>query len=43
MGLIVKEEDLDIGLMVGSGLGLTLDVKNAYDGFQSDTSACSSS
>ena len=36
-------EGLVIGSMVGSGLGLAVGVKDAYDGFQSDTSACSSS
>ena len=36
-------EGLVIGSMVGSGLGLAVGVKDAYDGFKSDTSACSSS
>ena len=36
-------EGLVIGSMVGSGLGLAVGVKDAYDGFKSDTSVCSSS
>ena len=35
-------EGLVIGSMVGSGLGLAVGVKDAYNGFKSDTSACSS-
>ena len=33
-------EGLVIGSMVGSGLGLAVGVKDAYDGFKSDTVGC---
>jgi len=36
-------EGLVIGSMVGSGLGLTVGVKDAYDGFKSDTVGCGTS
>ena len=35
-------EGLVIGSIVGSGLGLAVGVKNAYDGFKADTAGCSS-
>jgi hypothetical protein len=35
-------EGLVIGSMVGSGLGLAVGVKDAYDGFKSDTVGCDS-
>ena len=35
-------EGLVIGSMVGSGLGLAVGVKDAYDGFKSDTVGCGS-
>ena len=35
-------EGVVIGAAVGSGLGLAVGVKNAYDGFQADTAGCSS-
>ena len=35
-------ESVVIGAAVGSGLGLAVGVKNAYDGFQADTAGCSS-
>ena len=31
-----------IGAAVGSGLGLVVGVKNAYDGFKEDTAGCNS-
>ena len=36
-------EGVVIGAAVGSGLGLVVGVKNAYDGFKADTAGCSSS
>ena len=35
-------EGVVIGAAVGSGLGLVVGVKNAYDGFKEDTARCSS-
>ena len=35
-------EGVVIGAAVGSGLGLVVGVKNAYDGFKADTAGCSS-
>ena len=35
-------EGVVIGAAVGSGLGLVVGVKNAYDGFKEDTTGCSS-
>ena len=35
-------EGVVIGAAVGSGLGLVIGVKNAYDGFKKDTARCSS-
>ena len=35
-------EGVIIGAAVGSGLGLVVGVKNAYDGFKEDTAGCSS-
>lgn len=35
-------EGVVIGAAVGSGLGLVVGVKNAYDGFKVDTARCSS-
>ena len=35
-------EGVVIGAAVGSGLGLVVGVKNAYDGFKEDTAGCSS-
>ena len=35
-------EGMVIGSIVGSGLGLAVGVKNAYDGFKADTMGCSS-
>ena len=35
-------EGVVIGAAVGSGLGLAVGVKNAYDGLQEDTAGCSS-
>ena len=35
-------EGFVIGAAVGSGLGLLVGVKNAYDGFKTDTAGCSS-
>ena len=34
-------EGVVIGAAVGSGLGLVVGVKNAYDGFKEDTAGCS--
>ena len=36
-------EGMVIGSIVGSGLGLAVGVKNAYDGFKEDTAGCSTS
>ena len=33
-------EGMVIGSIVGSGLGLAVGVKNAYDGFKADTAEC---
>ena len=35
-------EGVVIGAAVGSGLGLVVGVKNAYDGFQADVKGCGS-
>ena len=36
-------EGVVIGAAVGSGLGLVVGVKNAYDGFKADTARCGTS
>ena len=35
-------EGFVIGTAVGSGLGLVVGVRNAYDGFKEDTAGCNS-